>query len=182
MDLVVVDAQNDFISGSLACKGASDAMEAILAYILSGRVRHVFYSADYHSKTNRSFKKNGGIWPVHCVAGEIGAKLWDGFAQAGVFQPKAKTIFLKGVRDDIEEYSAVAAKNIFGKKLVDMVEKEVVITGLASEYCVRETALDLLNAGKTVALYLPGVGYVAKDDHEKNISDLREKGIVILEA
>lgn len=182
MDLIVVDAQNDFISGSLACKEADEAMEAILQLIRSRKVDHVYYTADHHSPTNGSFQKNGGIWPVHCVAGTHGAALWSGFSDAGAFAPKPETTFLKGLSDDVEEYSAAAGKNDAGKTLTEVAGDEVIAAGLASEYCVRETVLDLVRTGKRVALYLPGVGYVDREDHEKNIDDLRAKGIEILEV
>lgn len=182
MDLIVVDAQNDFISGSLACQEADTAMEAILQLIRSGKVDHVYYTADHHSPANGSFQENGGIWPVHCVAGTHGAALWEGFSEAGALEPKPETTFLKGLRDDVEEYSAAAGKNDAGKTLTEVAGDEVIVAGLASEYCVRETTLDLMRAGKRVTFYRPGVGYVDRDDHEKNIADLRAKGIEILEA
>ncbi len=182
MDLIVVDAQNDFISGSLACQGADAAMEKILNLIKSGKVDRVYYTADHHSPTNGSFRENGGIWPVHCVAGTHGAALWAGFSQAGAFAPNPETTFLKGLCDEVEEYSAAAGKNDAGKTLTEVAGDEVIVAGLASEYCVRETVLDLVRAGKHVSLYLPGVGYVDRADHEKNIADLRTRGIEIVEA
>lgn len=60
--LVVVDAQNDFISGSLACQGSESALENIVKLIENDRDMAVVYTADWHSKSNESFKENGGIW------------------------------------------------------------------------------------------------------------------------
>ena len=72
--LVIVDCQYDFIDGSLACSGSHEAV----AYLINFINRHemeVLYTSDWHSPANRSFKVNGGIWPIHCVAGEKGSAL-----------------------------------------------------------------------------------------------------------
>lgn len=58
--LVIVDAQNDFISGSLACQGSEEALKNIVSYIECDPDMDVVYTADWHSKMNGSFKENGG--------------------------------------------------------------------------------------------------------------------------
>ena len=64
--LVIVDCQYDFIDGSLACSGSHEAV----AYLINFINRHemeVLYTSDWHSPANRSFKVNGGIWPIDIV-------------------------------------------------------------------------------------------------------------------
>lgn len=180
--LVVVDAQNDFISGSLACQGSKEALENIVKFIEDGPDITVYYTADWHSKRNGSFKENGGIWPVHCVENTEGAALYDGFYELmrEDARPNEKNVFKKGRRDDVEEYSGCRGTNDGGDVLEETVKGDVFVAGFASEYCVRETLLGLAKKGHDVALYLPGVAYVDRKDHEKNIAELEQKGFRLI--
>lgn len=96
--LVVVDAQNDFISGSLACQGSESALENIVKLIENDPDMAVVYTADWHSKSNESFKENGGIWPVHCVENTEGAALYKGFYELTRkdARPNENNVFKKG--------------------------------------------------------------------------------------
>ena len=181
--LIVVDGQNDFISGSLACANGQGAMENLVNFIEANPEMTVYYTADWHSRENGSFKRNGGIWPVHCVAGTEGAMIYEGFHTLKNKDQRAnnKTIFLKGKDDEVEEYSGSKGENALGEVLEEVVQGEILIAGLASEYCVRETLLELKEQGNDVALYLPGVGYVDEEDHKKNIQDLKDRNIPIIE-
>lgn len=182
--LIIVDAQVDFISGSLACKGSDEALAHLVELVESDPEMKVVYTADWHSPANGSFEKNGGIWPVHCVENTEGASLYDGFYKFSRedARPNGANVFKKGKRDDVEEYSGCKGTNDAGDVLEDAVGGELYVAGFASEYCVRETLLGLLNKGHKAALYLPGVAYVDEKDHEKNIADLRDKGIEIVEG
>lgn len=180
--LVVVDCQNDFIAGSLACEGSEKAVENIIRYINDKKVDNVVYSADSHSESNKSFFKNGGIWPSHCVKGLWGSELSEEFKKIEdeKLRPNPKNTYLKGENDEVEEYSAYYGKNVDKESLSDVESEEFVICGLASEYCVRETLLEFIKNNKKVSLFLDGVGYVNLTDHENNIDDLRGKKIEII--
>lgn len=181
--LVVVDCQYDFIDGSLACSRSHEAVKYLVDFINSRDVV-VDYTSDWHSRTNQSFKENGGIWPVHCVAGTRGAELDPAFSKEvknELNRPSSFNRFLKGKNDAVEEYSAFSGENEEGVKLSDVVSHHVYVGGIASEYCVQETVLSLLAAGHIVTLLVPGLGYVSKEDHEKNLADLREKGVLFIE-
>ena len=182
--LIIVDAQVDFISGSLACKGSEAALKNLVKLVESTPEMKVVYTADWHSPTNGSFEKNGGIWPVHCVENTEGARLYDGFYKFSRedARPNEKNTFKKGRRDDVEEYSACLGTNAAGDVLKEYVTGDILVAGFASEYCVRETLLGLREEGLNAALYLPGVAYVDEKDHEKNIADLKDKGIEIVEG
>ena len=95
--LVIVDCQYDFIDGSLACSGSHEAV----AYLINFINRHemeVLYTSDWHSPANRSFKVNGGIWPIHCVAGEKGSALDRQIARMKkIFFIKEWMILLKNI-------------------------------------------------------------------------------------
>lgn len=172
--LVVVDCQNDFITGTLACDNAEVAVEKIVDYINKNPDAEVFYTSDWHSEVNGSFKENGGIWPPHCVAGTWGAEMSETFAKIKDEnrRPNEKNTYYKGIDDKVEEYSAVNAKNKDGKILHEELGEEVVVVGIASEYCVRETALDINKKINKVIIRKDLLGYVNREDHVKNIDEL----------
>ena len=102
--LIVVDCQYDFIDGSLACENAESAVKRIIRYINDNDLR-VFYSMDWHSRYNRSFKVNGGIWPEHCVQGERGARIHEDFfklVEKDEARPSDENVFYKGMDDEID--------------------------------------------------------------------------------
>lgn len=182
-DLVIVDCQYDFIDGTLACGHSHEAVEALVRFINASPVR-CLYTSDWHSASNGSFKVNGGLWPVHCVAGTKGAALDPLFAEKverPENRPSGKNRFLKGQDDLVEEYSAFNGVNEEGKRLKDVVSSHVFVGGIATEYCVKETVLSLLQAGHSVTLLVNGLGYVSRADHEKTLKELKEKGVSLLE-
>ena len=163
--LVIVDCQYDFIDGSLACSGSHEAV----AYLINFINRHemeVLYTSDWHSPANRSFKVNGGIWPIHCVAGEKGSAL-DRHFFADII--------------DVKEYSAFHGINKKGIPLGTMVTDHVYVGGIASEYCVKETVFELLKAGHKVTLLVKGLGYVDYNGHLAAIDAMKKLGVEILE-
>lgn len=180
--LVIVDCQYDFIDGTLACEHSHEAVDYLIRFINSHDVKAI-YTGDSHSTTNKSFSVNGGIWPVHCVAGEKGAGIDESFTDQVTNpdnKPGKENIFLKGRNDEIEEYSAFHGENEQGEQLRNILSKHVYVGGIASEYCVKETVLDLLKAGHTISLLEKGVGYVKKEDHIKTLEELEKVGVKIL--
>lgn len=180
--LLVVDCQHDFISGSLACHKSQEAVAAIVAYMNAHPDLQVAYSLDWHSPQNGSFKRNGGIWPDHCVQDTLGAELDPAFSSQVLNpaqRPGALTKYYKGRDDRVEEYSAFEAKRADGKAIHETLPRKVTVVGLASEYCVRESMMALAKSGFEVDVYLPGVGYVDENDHTKNIADLKAQGFSV---
>ena len=88
-------------------------------------------------------------------------------------------IYKKGQDDKVEEYSAYYAQNPHGEKIADIEAEEFIVAGIASEYCVRETVLELLKNGKNVSILKEGLGYVDKAEHKKNLETLKEKVTVL---
>ena len=112
-DLVIVDCQYDFIDGTLACGHSHEAVKELVDFMNSHKVR-ALYTSDWHSETNGSFKVNGGIWPIHCVADTKGAELDPAFTKDVKDpgnRPSSENRFLKGRNDRVEEYSAFNGKN-----------------------------------------------------------------------
>lgn len=147
--LVVVDVQNDFADsgGSLYVKGGEEVVQA--ANIEIDRAREagalVVYTQDWHPEHTPHFQVDGGIWPVHCVQGTWGAELHPQLEVVG-------EIVRKGSGGE-DGYSGFTVRDpVSGEeeetKLEDVLRnrdiKRVVVVGLATDYCVKETALDAL--------------------------------------
>ncbi len=184
-NLLIVDCQYDFIDGTLACEHAEDAVQNIIDYVNANPDINTFYSADWHNLAHCSFKVNnkGGTWPVHCVAKTHGSELHKNFHRKILNlnqQPdKHKNVYFKGCDDNLEQYSAFDAKNEAGDILNQHIKGNVTIVGIASEFCVRESALAFLDAGVKVKILADALAWVNRDEHEKNLADLESRGAEI---
>ena len=182
MEILVVDCQYDFIDGTLACGHSEEAVKNIIAFINANPSAKIYYSADNHSIRHCSYIPNGGTWPVHCQAGTHGAELHSSF-MSDIIRPSQRpndsTIYYKGENDSVEEYSAFEAKNKAGKKLCDVLGDEVTVTGIATEFCVRESVLALLNSGRKVTVKADMLGWVDESNHRKTLQGLADKGVLI---
>ena len=182
MEILVVDCQYDFINGSLACAHSDEAVKNIIALINANPDAKVYYSADNHSLKHCSYIQNGGTWPVHCQAGTHGAEIHESFyndVKNPEQRPNEKNIFYKGENDSVEEYSAFEAKNKSGRKINDVIGSEVIVCGIASEFCVRESVLALMKSGRKVEVPVELVAWVDEKGHEKNIAELKSMGVKI---
>ena len=182
MEILVVDCQYDFIDGSLACGHSEEAVKNIIDLINSNPDAKVYYSADNHSLNNCSYIQNGGTWPVHCNAGTHGAELHASFKteiKNPEQRPNDENIYYKGENDFVEEYSAFNAKNKAGKVLNQVIGNEVIICGIASEFCVRESVLEFLKSGRKIEVPENLLGWVDENNHHKNIKELKETGVKI---
>jgi nicotinamidase/pyrazinamidase len=147
--LVVVDVQNDFADprGSLSVRGAGAILPVINREVeraVAGRAL-VVCSQDWHPEHTRHFQRDGGIWPVHCVQGTWGAEF-----HPDLEVPEGTAIVRKGSNGE-DGYSAFTmVDKETGETVPTMLELFlgaahvdcVVIVGLATDYCVRQTALD----------------------------------------
>lgn len=189
--LVVVDMLNDFIDGSLACKNADNAVRNTLAYIDTqtkgqGGEAHeildtfpILFIRDHHPADHSSFNEQGGIWPVHCVAGTRGGEIHQDLAPYA----SEELTFDKGCDRNTEQYSGFEAVNNADQPLSEVLElldtTDVYVCGIATEYCVRNTCEDLLKAGFRVHLLKDCIAYVDIDGHKKAIEEMAAKGISI---
>jgi nicotinamidase/pyrazinamidase len=153
--LIVVDLQNDFADpdGSLYVEGAGEVVpvvnEEIAAAHSAGTL--IVYTQDWHPESTPHFEKDGGIWPVHCVQGTWGAELHPNLE----IVDGAESV-LKGSRGE-DGYSAFSMRDPLDpddrsstgleEMLAERDIESVVIVGLATDYCVRETALDSVRLG-----------------------------------
>jgi nicotinamidase/pyrazinamidase len=150
--LIIVDVQNDFADpdGSLTVAGGADVVP-----VINGQIQlaidagaFVVYTADWHPESTPHFLKDGGIWPVHCVGNMWGSEFHpdlvvdgpvvrkgvdgeDGYSGFSVMDPKSEAI----------------TKTALGELLRDRGITKIVVTGLATDYCVKATALDGVSEG-----------------------------------
>lgn len=181
-EILVIDCQYDFIDGTLACIHSEEAVKNIAAFINANPGAKVYYSADWHSPKHCSYIPNGGTWPVHCQAGTHGAEIHETFSQNiknPEQRPNDSTIYYKGNNDALEEYSAFSARNKAGRELNQDIGNDVIVCGIASEFCVRESVLALLKSGRKVGVYENMLGWVDEAGHKKNIEELKSMGVKI---
>lgn len=171
----MVDVQNDFCpGGSLAVKDG-DAVVAPLNKIISKFVEAhlpVFITRDWHPADHCSFKAQGGIWPPHCVAGTHGAEF-----HPGLHIPEGAVVISKGTKRDKEAYSAFQGTDLM-ERLKSLGIDEVIIGGLTTEYCVRESTHDAISSGINVRVMgdcIRGVE-VHRGDSKRAIEDIARAG------
>lgn len=184
VSLVVVDCQYDFINGTLGCQCAEAAVMNAVLFINNHPDMHVMYSMDWHPANHSSFAKYGGIWPEHCVQNTKGSRLHDAFAglvQNPEQRPNARSTYHKGMHADVEEYSAFNARcEATGHAVSQDALHDVVICGLASEYCVRETAAAMMKSGRRVALLTDAIGWINSAQHSEIMKYLISNGASVL--
>lgn len=142
--LLIVDPQNDFITGSLAVEGAKEKMMYLSDYIDSVEYDYIFITMDTHPLNHCSFKENGGIWPKHCVAGTNGWCIPEYLSNA-LKDASSVSYYHKGTESDREEYS-IFDNSIDGHflegRIIELFKQDdlyIDVCGIAGDYCVLET-------------------------------------------
>lgn len=143
--LLIIDAQYDFINGSLAVNGAEDKMNALAMFMKEHGKDYacVAMTADWHPISHCSFKQNGGIWPVHCVQHSHGASIFENVLSEGL--ALNAHIFTKGDTETKEEYSVMdnaASSEELVKMILNNGINEIDVAGLVFEFCVAGTVKD----------------------------------------
>ncbi|MDR9452110.1 MAG: isochorismatase family protein [Acidimicrobiia bacterium] len=155
--LIVVDVQNDFAdpAGSLYVQGGEHVVPLINAEVARAKAAGSFivYTRDWHPGDTPHFAKDGGIWPVHCVMDTWGAEFHPELLVDG---PEVR----KGSNGE-DGYSGFSMRDpdtheVMATELEDLLRRRpigrLVIAGLATDYCVKATALDGLARGFEVEL------------------------------
>lgn len=181
--LVVVDVQNDFAvpEGGLHVKSGAEVVPIINQEISKAKRAgaHVIYTADWHPENTPHFSKDGGIWPVHCVAGTWGAEFHPDLVVDG-------PVVHKGSNGE-DGYSGFSMRDHLTGETVDTElaailreagVKRIVVTGLATDYCVKETALDGLRHGFDVSLMRDAIRSVdlEEGDGERALAEVEAAG------
>ena len=185
--LVVVDVQNDFADpgGSLYVPGGDTQVVPAVNHqisLASAAGASVFYTQDWHPERTPHFAIDGGIWPVHCVAGTAGADFHPDLRIEG---PSVR----KGTGGE-DGYSGFTMRDpVSGDEiptgLASMIREagcgRVVVVGLALDYCVKDTALDSAGEGfdTTVLLAATAAVNLNPGDGDAAVDQLRRAGITV---
>jgi nicotinamidase/pyrazinamidase len=189
--LVVVDVQNDFAdpAGSLSVAGGDAVIPTINAEIgqaaAAGGVS--VFTQDWHPESTPHFAKDGGIWPVHCVAETWGAQLHPDLAVADD-APRIR----KGVNGE-DGYSGFTMRDAttgeeiptdLDRLLRDHGIERVVVVGLATDYCVKATALDAVRLGYQTHLLTDAIAAVdlAPSDGDRALEEMAAAGVGLSQA
>lgn len=184
--LVVVDVQNDFAdpAGGLSVRGGADIVPAVNAAIRAATDAGAFvaYTQDWHPAVTPHFAKDGGIWPVHCVGDTWGAELHPALAVAG---PTVR----KGANGE-DGYSGFTMRDPVTDATVPTeleallrargIER-VAVCGLATDYCVKATALDAVRLGFATTLLGDAIAAVdlAPGDGDRALAEMIAAGVVV---
>jgi nicotinamidase/pyrazinamidase len=185
--LLVVDVQNDFADpkGSLSVRGG-DAIVPIVnaaAHDAKASGAYVAYTQDWHPHDTPHFAKDGGIWPVHCLAGSWGA--W--------FHPDLVVVgpaIHKGSNGE-DGYSGFTMRDpVTGRTAPTQLEgllrdhtiERVVIGGLATDYCVKATALDAIRLGYETTVLADAIAAVDLEpgDGQRALDEMRIAGVRVV--
>lgn len=197
--LILVDVQNDFCPGGALAVPDGDAVVAV-ANALSPRYELVVATQDFHPPSHLSFAQNHVgkkpydqieldglpqvLWPPHCVQGTIGAELHSALDLSHV-----RRVFTKGTDERIDSYSGFfdnghQKSTGLGDYLKQAGVKSVAILGLATDYCVKWTALDARQLGFDVRVVedgCRGVG-LTPNDVPNALAELRAAGVEIVQS
>jgi nicotinamidase/pyrazinamidase len=183
--LIVVDVQNDFCEGgSLAVTGGSAVAAAISAYLAAegASYAHVIASRDYHIDPGGHFSDHpdfAGSWPPHCVAGTAGAEFHPGLDTGRI-----EAVFSKGAH--AAAYSGFEGTNESGTPLGAWLRERgmgaVDVAGIATDYCVRATALDAAGEGFATRVLLPLTAGVDPVTTGEALAALKDAGVVLDES
>jgi len=147
--LLVVDVQNDFLPrGRLAVPQGDRVIAPLNRYIrlFSEAHRPMIATRDWHPENHCSFSGQGGPWPVHCVAETGGAAV-----PASLNLPEDVPVISKATKPDADAYSGFEGTDL-GARLSQMGARRLFLGGLATDYCVLNTARDALESGFAVCL------------------------------
>lgn len=186
--LFLVDIQNDFLpGGALAVPNGNEIIPVVLDSL--DKYKNIFVSVDWHPINHVSFAKNFNIepftvfdqemkWPIHCVKYTSGACIQKKihFKLLELMNKKPITFLKKGNFFCLEEYS------IDKRRLLDILEDidEVEVMGLATDYCVKNTVLSLLEIGKKVKVNLNACRGVSGESTKHAIEIMKNSGAEII--
>ncbi|KAB8197206.1 isochorismatase family protein [Nonomuraea phyllanthi] len=178
--LIIVDVQNDFCEGgSLPVTGGSEVAAAITRHVAEHGYDHVVATRDYHVSPGAHFSDRPdyvSTWPAHCVAGTPGADFHPSFDVSGV-----EEVFSKGAY--AAAYSGFEGASSDGVPLAEWLGQhrvhEVDVVGIATDHCVRATALDAVKHGLAVRVLLDLTAGVSHTTTEAALAELKDAGATL---
>ena len=175
--LIVVDPQNDFLPGGSLAVAEGDRIFAPINAVMP-LFAHVFATRDWHPENHRYFTKFGGPWPLHCLQNTHGAQ----------FSPKLQTQFVgevisKGIDPETDGYSGFAGTEL-AARLTELGIKRIFVCGLATDYCVKATAIEGAQAGFETLVLTDAVAAVnvRPGDEAAALAAMRSSGVELVSS
>ena len=178
--LLVVDVQRDFCpGGALAAPGGDRIVPAINTYV--GHAEElgmpIYASRDWHPPVTTHFKEYGGEWPPHCVQGSEGAAF-----HPQLRLPANAIVISKGADPQRPGYSALDGRTPEGRPFLDDLRdrgiETLYVAGIATDYCVKQTALDALRAGLQVTVLTDAIAPIDAQpgDADRALAEMTRAG------
>jgi nicotinamidase/pyrazinamidase len=173
--LLVVDVQNDFCPGGALAVAHGDDVVPVINKLMD-KFTAVVASKDWHPSSSAHFDR----WPPHCVQNTKGAEF-----HPGLQSEKIQQVFLKGTRDKDDGYSAFEATNlVMDEYLKSKGISELYVTGLATDYCVKASAIDAAKKGFKTYVVTDAVSAVnvQPDDGQKALELMKSAGVTLVDS
>ena len=179
--LIIVDIQNDFCPGGTLAVSDGDVVVAPVNVLIASFERAgspVFLTRDWHPENHCSFSAHGGIWPAHCITGSDGAAF-----HPRLNVPNTAVIISKADKKDRDAYSGFEGTNL-DSELKALGVTGLIVAGLATDYCIKNTVLDALKLGYETSVAEDGIRAVniEPDDGKKAVREMKEAGAVFKPA
>ena len=167
--LIIVDCQNDFITGTMSVKGAKNAVEEIKKFIKSHQkeIDKIIFTVDWHPYNHSSFKKYGGQWPHHCIQYTPGACIEPKLLKYVQSFNIEYEVSQKGTIEELEQYGAfdeieyvtdeLGQHYYFDSVVTADANADFVVCGIAGDYCVKSTIENLLKENICPKVFCPGI-------------------------
>ena len=171
--LLIIDFQNDFVPGGALPVPDGDLITPRVRELLdSGEFDLVVATRDWHPADHDSFAAQGGPWPPHCVQGTEGAELHPSLDRA-----KVDVVINAGYEPELEGYSGFEETEL-ERVLRGRDVERLTVVGLATDYCVRATALDALDRGFDVTVDRDGIRGIDVEpgDSERALAEIEAAG------
>ena len=171
--LIVVDVQRDFCPGGALAVPRGDEVVPVINRLLGLTAWPVVATRDWHPADHCSFAPQGGLWPPHCVADTPGAAFHPALDAARIGE-----VVSKAARREAEAYSGFQGTDL-AARLAARGIRRVFVVGLATDYCVKATALDARRAGLDVVVLTDAIRgvEVRPGDSQAAIEEMRRAGV-----
>lgn len=178
--LVIVDCQNDFITGTMSVKGAKTAVEEIKKFIkkYKDNLDKIIFTVDWHPYNHMSFKRSGGQFPSHCVQYTPGACIEPKLLKYVQSLNIDYEVSQKGTIEEVEQCGAfdeiefvtdeLGQRYYFDSIVTVDANTDFVVCGIAGDYCVKSTIQNMIDNDITPKVFCPGI---ASTDGGKVFSD-----------
>ena len=167
--LIIVDCQNDFITGTMSVKGARTSVEEIKKFIKNHckEIDKIIFTIDWHPYNHMSFKRYGGQYPSHCVQYTPGACIEPKLLKYIQSLEIDYEVSQKGTVEEVEQYGAfdeiefvtdeLGQRYYFDSLVTADANTDFVVCGIAGDYCVKSTIENLIKGDIVPKVFCPGI-------------------------